>query len=101
MHRIVREFCKRRKKFCQKHTIKIESNENREYVYLDDPLVLARLAGHIKHNLGQPAKGYQIFMRGQSNDHCGMVPSIFRDNPKMSNNYNNRVNAYNDLIRRL
>ena len=97
MDKIVYKFCKR-KYLCRKHKIGIKSNENRSYVYLDDPLVLARLAGHLKHNLGQPSKGYQIFMRGQPNDHRGMVPSIFRDPPKMSNNYRNRINAYKDLI---
>jgi hypothetical protein len=100
MHEIIRKFCGK-KWLSKKHTIRIESNGYREYVYLDNPLVLARLAGHVKHNLGQPIKGYQIFMRGQPNDYPGMVPSIFRNIPKMSNNYKNRVNAYNDLIHRL
>ncbi len=97
MDKIVNKFCKR-KYLRGKHTIRIESNENRKYVYLDDPLVLTRLAGHLKHNLGQPSKGYQIFIRGQTNDHHGMVPSIFRNLHNMSNNYKNRIKAYNELI---
>ena len=100
MHKTVYKFS-RRTFFSQRHTIRIERNRNREYVYIEDLLALARLAGHLKHNLGQPANGYQIFIRGQTGDHKGMVPSIFRTLQDTSNDLVNRVSGYVELIEEL
>ncbi len=95
MEKLVKDFCNR-KYLRQKHTIELQENSNREYVYLEDPIVFARLAGEIKHRLGRPSKGAQIFMRGQTDDHKGMVPSIFRE-IQNKDEYSKRCNAYNAL----
>ena len=95
MDKLVEKFCD--KKFLKKkHVLKIEGNENREYVYLEDPIVLARLAGEIKHGLGRPSLGSQVFMRGQTEDFSGMIPSLFR---MISNEgeFLKRYSAYKEL----
>jgi len=100
LHPVVRKFCERRY-FSKKNIIDVKSNGNKEYIYLEDPLVLARLAGHIKHELGQPSKGYQVFMRGQTKDYNGMYPSIFRNIEDTANHYPTRLNAFENLVSKI
>ena len=97
MNNLVYQFCNR-KYLTKKHVIRIERNTNRDYVYLEDPIVLARLAGHLKHNLGQPLNGYQVFMRGQSNDYPRMQPSMCRNIDCTQNNFQVRYEAYEKLV---
>ena len=97
MHKVIYNFS-HRKYLKKKHVIRIESNINRDYVYLEDPIVLARLAGDIKHNLGQPLKGYQVFMRGQSCDHPGMLPTLCRETHGTRNELQIRHKAYEELV---
>lgn len=78
MDKLVKSFCNR-KYLKKRHVIRLEKNSYREYVYLEDPIVFARLAGEIKHRLGRASQGYQVFMRGQTNDFSGMIPSLFRN----------------------
>ena len=100
MNEIVYKFCER-KYLKKKHVIRVETNSNRDYVYLEDPIVLARFAGHLKHNLGQPLNGFQVFMRGQSNDYPRMQPSICRNIDGTENNPQARYKAYEELVLRI
>ena len=97
MNNIVYEFCDR-KYLKEKHKIKVGSNSNRDYVFLEDPMILARFAGHLKYNLGQPLNGYQVFMRGQSKDYPRMQPSISRNIGGPENNIQVHYKAYEELV---
>jgi hypothetical protein len=95
MDTLVKNFCNR-KYLKKRHVIRLEKNSYREYVYLEDPIVFARLAGEIKHRLGRPSRGYQVFMRGQTNDFSGMIPSLFRNIQNMAD-FSKLYSAYKDL----
>ncbi len=104
MHDAVYKFCNR-KYLRKKHpTMEIKNNGNRDYVYLDDPILLARFAGEIKNKLGKPSnRGWQVFFRGQDADYpAGMVPSLFRSmNENATYEFTQRIEAYQVLTREL
>ncbi len=100
MHQFVYKFCNR-KYLKEKHVIEVRSNENRDYVYLEDPILLARLVGFVKNKLGKPQTGCLIYLRGQTSDHPGMVPSLFRNLDIPEDDFYIRLKAYEELIRGL
>src|SRR6266508_152016 len=92
IHEIVRKFC--RERGLNKNLLPIENNGNREYIFVKDPMLFAGLAGEIKHQFNI-SDNKQIFLRGQTNDHPGMIPSLFRN--LSEGNLMQRYDAYEEL----
>jgi len=91
----VKKYCAR--KYLKKNNLlEIRENSHREYIYLDEPLLFARLAGQIKNSLGA-----QVFMRGQPRDYLGMKPSLFRGNINSQVQFYDRLQAYRSLVKQL
>lgn len=96
MDSIIYNFTKKKYLKAKHPTLTIKSNHYREYIYIDDLNLLSRFTGEVKNKIGGLGKGYQIFLRGQTDDHKGMIPSIFRENK--NNNISKRYNAYLSLL---
>ena len=62
----------------------------------DDELtiILQSFAGYLKSNLGG---AYKVFFRGQNEDYAGMVPSLFRGVDGNKKEFEERINAYENL----
>lgn len=59
--------------------------------------MLFRFSGELKHKLGNPQRGYNIYFRGQTNDYRQLVSSIFRRIDGSTNNFHKRLQAYKEL----
>lgn len=67
---------------------------NREYVYIDDLMLIVRFLGYIKFEYNRPNGRDHIFIRGQVNDYKNMIPSIFRGENLTSERRKKRLNAF-------
>jgi hypothetical protein len=77
----------------------IQRSRHGEYVYIENPFLLTRFAGYLKFREGKEERINQIFMRGQTDDHPGMVPSLFRG--AAESQIPKRKGAYEHLLRKL
>src|SRR6266540_1646298 len=93
IHEIVDKF--RSERGLSKNRLPVKDNGNREYVFVNDPMLFIGLAGEIKHQINL-SNNRQVFLRGQRNDYPGMIPSLFRN--LSDENLKQRWQAYEELI---
>lgn len=101
MDTIVERFVERKGLKEKYPNLKIDSTNYRDCIYIEDPLLLFRFSGELKHKLGNPKKAYNIFFRGQTNDYPQFVPRIFRRISGSKNNLKSRLDAYRELTSNL
>jgi hypothetical protein len=53
--------------------------DGRARIYCDDPVVVARFVSEVRQEVEQRWPGGRVLLRGQPEDHAGMVPGIFRE----------------------
>ena len=97
MDTLVEKFINRRGLKNKYPNLKIDNTTYRDCIYIDKPILLFRFAGELKHKLGNPARGYNIYFRGQTKDYPQFVPSIFRKIEDSENNFKNRLLAFKEL----
>jgi len=81
----------------KKHpSLKIDTNmeTKREFIFIDDLMLIVRFLGYMKFEYNRPKNRNHIFIRGQVNDHNGMIPSIFRGSDLNFNRIERRLSAY-------
>jgi len=95
---MTRQIDARCRDFCIEKELPIRPSPNGEYIYIENPFHLTRFAGYLKfrEEKGKEERINQIFMRGQTDDHFGMVPSLFRDVPESQ--IPKRKAAYESLL---
>lgn len=80
MESLIQQFVDKRFLKTKHPSLKLATNPNtnREYVYIDDLMLIVRFLGYIKFEYNRPNNRNHIFMRGQVCDYEKMIPSLFR-----------------------
>jgi hypothetical protein len=103
MEELIKNFCDR-KYLKRKHpSLEIGQCEktNREFIYIDDLMIIVRFLGYVKFEYNRPKSRNHIFMRGQTEDFGTMIPSIFRGKDITAGRIQSRLAAYQKVKQRL
>ncbi len=99
MKNLIQEFVNK-KNLKRKHPslrIGINPETKREYIFIDDLMLIVRFLGFIKFEYNRQNKRNHIFIRGQVNDYEGMMPSIFRGGNLNTDRIGKRLKAFEKI----
>ncbi len=77
--------------------IGVNPETNREYVFIDDLMLIVRFLGFIKFKYNRPKSRNHIFIRGQVNDCKNMIPSLFRGENLTEGKIKARSDAFKEV----